>query len=54
MEEIRRCPGRNRGVQEFAAEGCLRRGYSRFKSSRITKTCGSGSIAVGYSLKGAR
>ena len=27
-------------MQELAAEGCLRRGYSRFKPRRIAKTCG--------------
>jgi hypothetical protein len=27
MKKMRRCHGRNRDVQEFAAEGCLRRGY---------------------------
>ena len=28
----------DRGVQELATEGCLRRGHSRLKPSRIAKT----------------
>jgi len=38
VKKVRRSHGRNGGVQEFTAEGGLRRGYGRFEYSYIAKS----------------